>query len=211
SVVASRILTQVDGSSTGAPSGAALAGGSVFVVDASRDKTFTYDLASLFGGAGNLPATSEFGLDPTNGSAEDVAVLEAPTGTTTTTSTMTTTSSTSASSSTTSTTTATTATTATAQSMCTSTTTTTLPPAASVELRRAAANETPFSTRAGARAIDDDGLWVVDRGRGKLLGYSLAAAFAGSAPLDAAQEIVLDPANARAEGLTIDAVYLYVL
>jgi len=274
SVVASRILTQVDGSSTGAPSGAALAGGSVFVVDASRDKTFTYDLASLFGGAGNLPATSEFGLDPTNGSAEDVAVLEAPTGTTTTTSTMTTTSSTPASSSTTSTTTATTATTATAQSMSTSTTTTTLPPgvsafftldpqdkrvyeydaaglgsfhllagndtaqgltihlgalhildrrnrkiyeydqsgtfqAVSGELRRAAG--TTLSTRAGALAIDDDDLWVVDRGRGKLLRYSLAAAFAGSAPLDAAQEIVLDPANARAEGLTIDAVYLYVL
>jgi sugar lactone lactonase YvrE len=270
SVVASRILAQLDGSSTGAPYGAALAGGSVFVVDASRDKIFTYGLASLFSGAGNIPATSELGLDPANGNAQDVAVLEAPTGTTTTTSTLTTTSSTA----TISTTTSSTATTSTAHSTSTSTTTTTLPPgvsafftvdpqdkrvyeydaaglgsfhllagndtaqgltlhsgalqvldrrnrkiyeydqsgtfqAVSRELRQAAG--TALSTRAGALAIDEDDLWVVDRGKAKLFRYSLAAAFAGSAPLDAAQEIVLDPANARAEGLTIDAVYLYVL
>jgi hypothetical protein len=265
SATVSGIMTQVDGSSTGAPYGVTRAGGSVFVVDASRAKIFNFDLATLFAGTGNIRATSEFGLDPTDGDARDVAI--GSTGTTTTTSPVTT----STITATTSSTTATTATTSTAPS---TSTTTTLPAgvlafftvdpqdkrvyqydpsglfsfplasgngtaqgislhlgalhvldrrgrkvyqydqsgmllAVSRELRQAAG--TALSTRAGALAIDGDDLWVVDRGRGKLFRYSLAATFTGSAPVNATQEVRLDGANTRAEGLTLDPVYLYVL
>lgn len=68
-----------------------------------------------------------------------------------------------------------------------------------------------FGTTAGGVAIDGDELWVVHRGERRLARYSLAEAFAGDGPLAAAQEIALDPVNARAEGLALDETSLYVL
>lgn len=264
----SRVMAEVDGDGTRAPYGVARSGDSVLVVDASRDKVYTYDLSALFSGSGPLAASAETRLDLANGNARDVAAFEAPDETTTTTTGPT------GNSSTVTLTTATSSTTDVGAT--TSTTETTLPKAVpafltvdpqdrrvyryddagaltgsfslvagndhasgltlhegilrvldgtdsriyeydpsggllgvSRELRRA--DGTTFGTTAGAVAIDGDDLWIVDRGDGKLFRYSLEAAFETGVPLPAAQEITLDPANARAEGLAIDGTHLYVL
>lgn len=80
--------------------------------------------------------------------------------------------------------------------------------AVSAELR--AIDNTSLSAPSGL-AISDDELWVVDRSRGRLFRYSLSDAFVFVARLPALEEVALDPANARAGGLAMDAAWLYVV
>jgi parallel beta-helix repeat protein len=63
----------------------------------------------------------------------------------------------------------------------------------------------------GGLAIDGNEMWIVDRGRAKILRYSLSDAFGVGGNLKAAQEIALHSNNSRAEGLTLDGMYVYVL
>ena len=60
-------------------------------------------------------------------------------------------------------------------------------------------------------AICGNDLWVADAGNKKLYKYSLSAAFSGSGNINAVQQILFTGLNGDAEGLAIDATYLYVL
>ena len=78
----------------------------------------------------------------------------------------------------------------------------------SAELRRADGGSLSVPT---GMAIDGGELWVVDRGVARLSRYALAEAFSTDRRVSAHQDIPLSPDNARAEGLAIDDVWLYVL
>jgi len=60
-------------------------------------------------------------------------------------------------------------------------------------------------------SLDAEDLWILDRGRRAIYRYGLAEAFGEGGKLSANHEILLSPANSRAEGLAADADWLYVL
>ncbi|MES2848977.1 MAG: T9SS type A sorting domain-containing protein [Bacteroidota bacterium] len=70
---ASKVLKDVAGSSLSNPSGAALSGADMWIVDNGKDKAYKYALGSLFG-AGNLNAASEFALFAQNLNATGISI-----------------------------------------------------------------------------------------------------------------------------------------
>jgi len=64
----------------------------------------------------------------------------------------------------------------------------------------------------GGLAIDNNDMWVVDSGGGKILRYSLSEAFPFNVePINAIEEIQLVNGNGNPGGLAIEAEYLYVV
>jgi hypothetical protein len=73
--VASKVLKETGGGSLSNPTGAAIDGANIWVVDDSKDKAYKYTFASLgFGVVGNLNATAQYALFSGNSSAKGIAV-----------------------------------------------------------------------------------------------------------------------------------------
>lgn len=64
------------------------------------------------------------------------------------------------------------------------------------------ANGNSLSTPSGA-ALDETTMYIVDKSRDKLYGYSLSSLFSGTSNLNASFEFKLNTANSEAQGLDL--------